>query len=470
MANAFANLTRSLRQPATGSTRARVVEPDGAQDPQRFSLPWWLAAGGAALLTALIGWLFWVALAFLAWTITPQIDPVITLHIASQGWLLSHGIAVGLPGATLSIVPLGMTALIVLLGTGFCNWAATKIRPNDEQSALRSTIWASAVFAGSYLIVLLAVRQWSDPGIGFNPLLSILIAAGVPLFSFGRVNHWRPLDLIPQRLRWLLGALPALGAALGVMLVAGMAALIWAVISGWGRIRELHDSLLPGVAGSVVLVVLQLLYLPNFLLWATSWVSGAGIQLGYGSVISPARTDVGLLPAVPIFGALPPAGPQPDAMAWWAASTLLAGGVAAWLLLRSVRRDVAAWPTFVIPERSERRVLDPMRAAILGALVGIIAGLLLVVCQWFARGDLGNIRLVDLGARLGPVAIMASTGMGIGGMFTASIIAWWAARKMTNDWQQGAGDAGGDELAEPVDAQLEPEAADQEIGDQVVSD
>lgn len=434
MANAIANLTRKLRKPATGSTRVRLVEAEDEQDLQRFAVPWWLAAVSAALLTALIGWLFWVALSFLAWTVAPQIDPMITLHIASQGWLLSHGIAVGLPGARLSIVPLGMTALIVLLGTGFCNWVATRIRPPEEpQSALRATLTTSGAFALSYLVILFGVRQWSDGDIGFNPLLSLIVAFAIPLISFGRANGWRPLAAVPEKYRWLRAVPPAAAAGIGFLLAAGALVLSWAFIASWGRVRELHDALQAGIAGGIVLVILQALYLPNMLLWATSWVTGAGIQVGYGSVVSPARTDLGMLPALPVFGALPQNGPQPDAMVWWAATTLIAGALAAWLLLRALRRDAAAWPTYVVPQIGDQRVLDPVRSAILGAMLGISSGLILVVIDWFASGDLGNIRLVDLGARLGPLAVMASTGMGIGGMLTASLIAWQAARSSPTD-------------------------------------
>ncbi|MGA0410094.1 MAG: DUF6350 family protein [Candidatus Nanopelagicaceae bacterium] len=61
----------------------------------------------------------------------------------------------------------------------------------------------------------------------------------------------------------------------------------------------------PGVFGGLVLLIGQLLYLPNVAISALSYVSGAGITIGTGSLLSPFIHRIDEIPAIPILGALP---------------------------------------------------------------------------------------------------------------------------------------------------------------------
>ncbi|NHB85614.1 hypothetical protein G7085_16155 [Tessaracoccus sp. HDW20] len=42
------------------------------------------------------------------------------------------------------------------------------------------------------------------------------------------------------------------------------------------------------------------------MLACVAWLLGAGITVGEGSLVTMAASDAGLLPAIPIFGAVPP--------------------------------------------------------------------------------------------------------------------------------------------------------------------
>ena len=54
--------------------------------------------------------------------------------------------------------------------------------------------------------------------------------------------------------------------------------------------------------------------------------------------------------------------------------------------------------------------------------------MLSLLLQLLAGGDLGSVRLVDLGARRQALAIMASTSMGLAGMVTGAILGWRGLR------------------------------------------
>jgi hypothetical protein len=61
----------------------------------------------------------------------------------------------------------------------------------------------------------------------------------------------------------------------------------------------------PGVFGGLVLLMGQLLYLPNVAISALSYISGSGISIGTGSLLSPFIHRIDEIPAIPILGALP---------------------------------------------------------------------------------------------------------------------------------------------------------------------
>jgi hypothetical protein len=177
-----------------------------------------------------------------------------------------------------------------------------------------------------------------------------------------------------------------------------------ALYQGRERITLLASSLDADPVGGLVLILGQLAYLPNFILWAASWVVGAGFTVGDGSVISPTVTHVGLLPAVPVFGAVPTA-----ATGQW--------GMVSWLLVGVAAGAVAAW-TAVAPQRRAR--FD--ETALVGGLAGVIAGVALTVVAVFSRGNLGIARMVGVGPRPVELFVMACSLLGISGMAAGLVI------------------------------------------------
>jgi Family of unknown function (DUF6350) len=104
------------------------------------------------------------------------------------------------------------------------------------------------------------------------------------------------------------------------------------------------------------------------------------------------------LPSLPFLGALPAGGAADVAALWWLVSGVTAGAVAAWMVVR--HRPIAR--------------LD--QASLVGGLSGLLAGLIFVCVAWASGGDLGTLRLTDLGPRLEPLLVMAPTTMGLAGM------------------------------------------------------
>ena len=137
--------------------------------------------------------------------------------------------------------------------------------------------------------------------------------------------------------------------------------------------------------------------------WSTSWVLGAGFTMGQGSIISPVQTQSGLLPSVPIFGALPANGTGGTGL-WWLVCGVIAGAVAA----------------VVVALARRRARFDEV--ALVGGLAGVLSAGCLVVLVWLTGGDAGTDRLAGFGARILPLAVMSATTLGLSGLVTGLVI------------------------------------------------
>jgi hypothetical protein len=62
------------------------------------------------------------------------------------------------------------------------------------------------------------------------------------------------------------------------------------------------------------------------------------------------------------------------------------------------------------------------QASLIGGACGLLAGTVFAGLAWAASGDLGILRLTDIGPRLLPLLIMAGTTMGLSGMITGLVL------------------------------------------------
>lgn len=185
-----------------------------------------------------------------------------------------------------------------------------------------------------------------------------------------------------------------MSAALLAMVAGSALILMLALWSGRDRVTTMVQGLDAGVVGVLLLTALHLMYLPNLVLACASWALGAGLTLGDGSLITVAGTDVGLLPAIPVLGALPGTGGH----YWWLLLGVVAGalaGVAVALARPRARFD---------------------ETALTGGLSGVLAGLVVAAACGLAAGGLGDGRLAHLGARFPELLIYAPTILGLAGL------------------------------------------------------
>ncbi len=108
------------------------------------------------------------------------------------------------------------------------------------------------------------------------------------------------------------------GEKLKVSAAASIATRIAAVIVGaflvlvgvmiffhFDDVRDLFVVLQAGIFGGVLLLLLNILYLPNAAMAAASYIAGSGFAVGSGSLVSPWWRHADQLPAFPLLGIIP---------------------------------------------------------------------------------------------------------------------------------------------------------------------
>jgi len=341
----------------------------------------------------------------------PSIDWFVAFRAASDFWLLSHGtrlvipageiLGVSVPTFVVSLIPLGMTI-----------WFARLYYTAGKRFLASSALWPG--WLGGTLVFGAASLGIST--LAFDPAIYPVTWQGVVfptalffVFQFLGSVFGRPdelfdgdvLDQAPERdairqslndfrlkLHWSIRSLiaPALRAGTAITVILLMvSAFAIAILIGfsWIDITRLYESVQVSVLGATVLTAGQLAILPNIIIFGAAWFTGVGFAIGTGSLISPLGSQVGPLPAVPVFGALPVGRLDFGMIA--IVVVLLAAFVATLSIRRSadeIRFEFAtAWSA----------------AISLGAAIALVTSLQLAVLAVIASGGAGPGRLSEIG-------------------------------------------------------------------------
>jgi hypothetical protein len=376
------------------ATEAQSDRPSPGRDQAelpRFS--WVLAAAGGAWVAALCGWVVVTGVTVLGWLTAGSQTIGAALGVGTQLWLLANGVGTQLGSIRLTLVPWGATLFVAYLLYRLAAFAARQVRGPALSGAAAVSVLMLLAYAAPVAVASLLTR-------GSVPTLRGLVGVGVVLALaawWGSCSGlgWTPTRSWPEWCR----ALPrAIGGAQLAMAASGAAALVVGLVLHFNRVLALTDGLHTGVVGGIALWLVQLAFVPNAVVWAGSYVLGAGFSLGSGSVVALAATEHGLLPSVPLLGALPGAGAGTQTGLWWLAAGVLAGGSAAWVMVRA------------------RPAARADRTCLVGGLSGVLGGLGFVALAWASGGDLGSVRLAGLGPRLLPLLMLSVTTMGLAGM------------------------------------------------------
>ena len=336
----------------------------------------------AALRSVALGVLAVMVVVLVGWATAADsgADATDAVATALMAWLVAHHAHLAVPGGEVALVPLGLTALpVVLLHTATLRAGrAAAVRGRTAVLALVSS--AVATYAVAATLVALLARTDSVRAL---PVSAFVGAAGVALLGAGTgavraTGTWSGVSRrLPAPVRV---ALPAATSALATLVAGGALLVGVSLVLHQDRAAALVNGLDAGLGGGVLLVLLCLLYVPTAAIWGLAVVVGPGFAVGTGTSVSVTGIQLGAVPAFPLLAALPQG--TGSALAWLALGVpVAAGGLAATLAHRSGAVPYAGW----------RPVAEVC------AVAGGLLALAVAVLALLASGPAGPGRLTETG-------------------------------------------------------------------------
>jgi hypothetical protein len=391
--------------------------PDPAGDGRQEGARRLLAAGVSGACTAAgLGLAVLTVLVTAGWIAAPHVGLglVGVVRTAAVLWLVAHHVTVQVHGAgRIGMLPLGLVAL-----PGALLWRAGRsVVRGYPVTELKHVVTAALAVAVPYAALAGALAFGSRSALAAASLPQALIASfliAVVASGFGAARALGPSaqlgTLVSARTRSVLvgtaGSLAILGAV-------GAMATALALAGQLHKFSAVYQLLDPGAVGSGLLLLAQLAYLPNAVIWAIAYMLGPGFAVGTGTVAAPTGSVLGPMPAFPLLAALPTGG-HGAGPGWLAAVMLavpyLAGIVAGVLVVR------------LAPASGLES------APIRGFCCGLLTGGVLGVGAAFAGGPLGDGRMTAVGPSPWQIATVASLEVGIAAAVAAAALNWWYLR------------------------------------------
>ncbi len=371
----------------------------------------------AACAAAASGLAVLVTLTAIGWITAPHVGIGSglggVLRTAAMLWLVAHHVGFTVRGVgRIGMLPLGLVllpgALLFLAGRWVVHaGAVTRLRHIGYVAlalALPYTLLAGAVAVASRTAQL-APTLWQAVIASF---LLALVAGGLGA-ARGLARWSRLVGLMPARPRSIVMGMLASGAILvaaGAVLAGGSLAVHLA------GVRAATEALTPGLMGAALLLLAQLAYVPNAIVWAVAYTLGPGFAVGTGTAVAPTGSALGAVPAFPMLAALP-AGARP-------------GGLIP-LLVLAVPYLAGALGGLVTARITPTPVLEA--APLWGFIAGAAAGAALGLTAAFSGGPLGDGRLAVVGPSGWQVTLVAVLEIGVTAALTAAGANWVILRR-----------------------------------------
>jgi hypothetical protein len=403
-------VTTATRRPARPGPR-----PAGPGGPGP-SRPLAVTGALAASVVTLTGLGALTPLVLAGWIAAPHTSLGLpgVLRTTAVLWLAAHhvGFAIARAGR-FGMLPLGLVLL-----PGALLWRAGRwVVRAGRLTRLAEAGYAALALAVPYAALsgALALASRSGPAAPSAPeavLAGFLLAAAAGGLGGARaIAPWATVaSLLPARLRAVV--LGSTG-TLAVLAAGGAVAAAVSLAVHLRQFQALSTALRPGLVGTGLLLLAQLAYLPNAVVWAVCYCLGPGFAVGQGTVVAPTGSALGPLPGFPMLAALPAGG---GAAPGWASVAFLAlpyaaGGFGGLVLARSAP------------------VLAIETAPVLGLGSGVVAGCVTGALAAFSGGPLGSGRLSTVGPSGWQAGLIAALETGVAAAIVAGVANWRRLRQ-----------------------------------------
>ncbi len=387
--------------------------------PGQVQRPLVVTGGIAACAAAVSGLAVLTTLTAIGWITAPHVGIGTglggVLRTAGLLWLVAHHVGFTVRGAgRIGMLPLGLVllpgALLALAGRWVVRTAGVTRLRHVGYVAI-ATAFPYALLAGAIAVAdrtpLASPSLWQAVTAAFG-----LAAVGGGLGAAHALAPWSRLaSLMPARPRSVVMGMLA---TMSLLIVAG------AMLSGGSLVAHLHqvraasDALAPGPGGAALLLLAQMAYVPNAIVWAISYMLGPGFAFGAGTVVAPTGSALGAVPVFPMLAAMPE-GTRPGGPGWLA------------LLVLAVPYLAGVFGGIVTVRIAPTPVLEA--APLWGFAAGTAAGLLTGLMAAFAGGPLGNSRLAAVGPSGLQVGVVAVLEIGVIAALAAGAANWLILRR-----------------------------------------
>lgn len=222
-------------------------------------------------------------------------------------WLASHHVLFSLNTANSDVVgrfwflPIGLLLIpyLTLHGSGL------RIARELRGAKLENHVIASLGFTFVYAVIVALVSGLvRTSAVVPHPVVAFIFGFLAALF-FGvprilEVN-W------PTEVRELWAIVRV---AVGALMVVGLLLVLISLALNFSEVWSIVQVLRLGIISGFFVAVVCILYLPNVAIWAVAYASGIGFGFGDGTNIAPWVTDLGSVPAFPLFAAIPAQAPR----------------------------------------------------------------------------------------------------------------------------------------------------------------
>lgn len=404
-------------------------------------MPLWLQGVVELILTALMSGVLVVAAMAAVWA-TNGFGGTEFSSVAAMSahlWLLIHGVPLdlsavfGASAGTMTLVPLGLSILPLL----FCYRSGRRLARASYEGEFLIPVLSGSV---TYALICSAVYGWASPS---PKPLQVLNAALVPLgivvvgLMWGGYREARSLSRMvgvdtaeqisqmSQYSRWAGSYAWAVVRAAAVAAVAfvGLGALLLAlgILGGWSQVVATYQELHAGPVGDTAVTLLQLGFLPNLVIYAMAWSTGAGFAFGAGTSIGLTSSNAGSLPMLPILGGVPESLGSAGLLGLLV--PVAAGAIAGWWFLREGEDHLDEWVALKVPFRLLSALLSSLA---LGMLTGLLTSLAALWLGWISYGSLGVGRFTEVGAEplsfAGHTALWVGLGVALGNLLSRALV------------------------------------------------
>jgi uncharacterized protein DUF6350 len=397
------------------------ARPRGRQGPleERPGATRPLAVTGAMAACAVMvtGLVILTPLVLVGWIAAPHAGLGLpgVLRTATGLWLAAHHVGFALRGAgRIGMLPLGLVLI-----PGSLLWRAGRwVARTGQLTSLSEVGYAALALAAPYAVLCGALALASRSRLATPSLPQAVVAGFLIALCAGGLGAARavaPWDrlarLLPPRPRSVVlgtaGSLAVLAAAGAALAGASLAAHLH-------EFGSLNEALGAGAVGSVLLLLAQLAYVPNAVIWAVCFTLGPGFAFGSGTVVAPTGAALGPMPMFPMLAAMP-SGAHASLPGWLSVGMLvvpyLAGAFGGVLLVRAAPSPAAE--------------IAPLWGFACGAATGVLTGVLAA----FSGGPLGSGRLAVVGPSGWQAGLVATLEVGVAAAVAAGVANWLRLRR-----------------------------------------